>query len=79
MHWRTKTTLVGIKLTPAELSAVDDLVKLRYESRSAVLRAGLQLLFDAAKLKFEHAQKIRTERIIHRPRRRQSLKDGEKP
>ncbi len=71
---RSKTRIVNVKLTPTELQAIDDLVKLhRFETRSAVIRAGLGFVFEKFKLSREADRKIEDERRIHRPRRRPAI------
>ena len=71
---RTKTTLVAMKMVPAEVEALDDLVRLFFESRSAALRAALDLLFEKLKLKRSQEIFIEHERLIHAPRRRKSTR-----
>ncbi len=60
---------VGVKLVPAEMQALDQLVVLfRYSSRSSVLRAGLHILFERHKLKPDVQSSITRERRRHPPR-----------
>ena len=63
--------IVAVKLVIAELEALDQLVLLRgFASRSAAIRAGLGLLFEAFHLTRVQEQKIEAQRKNHQPRDR---------
>ena len=66
---RTKTKAISFKLTPAERSCLDDLLRLRhYTSQSEAIRAALSLLFNHHQVKPEAVKAMASERRIHRPR-----------
>jgi Arc/MetJ-type ribon-helix-helix transcriptional regulator len=63
--------IVAVKLVGAELEALDQLVLLKgFASRSAAIRAGLGLLFEASNLTRVQEQKIEAQRKQHQPRDR---------
>lgn len=75
---RSKTIIVNVKLTPAELRGLDLIIgKSAYETRSAVLRAGLGMLFEKLCVDNLVDRDIEYERRIHRPRSRRKAKKVE--
>ena len=67
---RTKTTVVPLRLTPTELTTLDEIAATGlYDSRSAVIRAGLGMVFEKHHIDYNSEKKIESERNIHRPRK----------
>lgn len=72
-----KTTIVALKLTAAELDALDKLVQQRiYKSRSAALRAGLMQVLEKNDLSLDARVAIFLDRVKH-PMRRCKQADDE--
>jgi len=62
-------TLVGVKLTPTELTLLDRLVSARgYLSRGEALRDALRWQWDGQALPGELRERLRLERIASPPR-----------
>lgn len=62
--------IVGMRLTPTELEAVEGLIRMGYyRTVSHVLRDGLEEIFEKHKLKLDARVKIRLERLHHPMRR----------
>jgi len=64
-----RTQSITLKLTPTEYLAIEAIMESRaYDSRSALLRAGLGFVFDRHKLDKSFDQAIERERTVHKPR-----------
>ena len=79
-----RTQSITLKLTPTEYLAIETIMESgKYESRSAMLRAGLGSIFDQHKLDKSFDLAIEQERSVHKPRpstaKRYFAKDIAKP
>jgi Arc/MetJ-type ribon-helix-helix transcriptional regulator len=72
------TTLVAVKLTKTEKTALDQLVRDgAYKSVSAALRDGLIRVFEKERIKLDALQEMRLERMKHPMRRgRAAMQSG---